>query len=302
MKKLLFAVAAMLCALSSLSAESVANDKYVTKDYDLKDFTGIVASGIYEVQLVKSNTWKVSVSVPEPLEDYLDVRVINGKLVLAMKSVPVKISKNYGKWNLTAKVAIPVLKSVHLSGASKLECADSFDIGGGTFKLEVSGASKANGLDIIARELDMEMGGATSASLSGTFEHAEIEMGGASKCNFDIDADRLDQELSGAAKAYHSGEFTEVDVEASGACLFSFKGSADKMDIEGSGAAKIESSKGSARDVKASISGAAYAEINALENLLVEVSGGGSIRYVDNDRMDLNIRSISRGASVSKMK
>ena len=127
-------------------------------------------------------------------------------------------------------------------------------------------------------------------------------MSGAAKCNFEISADELNQEVSGAARAYHSGDFTTVILEASGACVFSFKGNTDKMDIDGSGAAKIETATGTARDVMASISGAAYCEINALENLRIEASGGSSIRYVDNGNVKLDIREISRGASVTKMR
>ena len=95
MKKLIIAVSALLMAIASLSAAEAGSGRYVTKDYDLKNFTGILASGIYEIQLEKSNTWKVSVSVPDELVNYLDVRTTNGKLVLSMKQVPLKITRNY---------------------------------------------------------------------------------------------------------------------------------------------------------------------------------------------------------------
>ncbi len=302
MKKLIIAMAAMMMAFASLAAAETTSDKYVTKDYDLKDFTGIVASGIYDIQLQKSNTWKVSVSVPEALEEYLDIRVTNGKLVLAMKQVPVKISKNYTHWTLTAKVAMPVLKSLNMSGATKFSCDDTFDIGNGSFKMEISGASKVNGLNIKGRDLDMEMSGATSGSIKGSFDTADIEMSGAAKCNFDIDAEELDQEVNGAAKAYHNGNFNSIKLEASGAGVFSYKNAAESMTFEASGAAKVETSKAMIKNVRASISGASYCEVNALSNLIVEATGASSLRYVDNEDMDLNIRSISRGASVAKMK
>ena len=146
------------------------------------------------------------------------------------------------------------------------------------------------------------MSGATSASITGDFNYADIEMGGAAKCNFSIGADKMDQELSGAAKAYHNGNFTSVDVEASGASVFSLNGAVDKMDIEGSGAAKIETSRATAREVRVSVSGATNCEINAFDYLKVEASGASSVRYVDNDSMKLDIRSISRGSSITKMR
>ena len=302
MKKLIIVLSTLFITLSNMAANNVENNRYITKDYDMKDFTGIVASGIVEVQLTKSNACKVSVTMPDELEDYLDVKVTNGKLNISMRQVPLKFSKKYGVWSVTAKVSMPVLRSLSMSGASKLECDSSFDLGNDTFKLELSGASRANGLVIKAKELEVEMGGATSATVSGVFQNADLEMGGASKCTFEIDADQLHQEISGGAKAYHTGGFGLIELEASGASVFSLKGAADTIDLEASGASKVETSQGPARAVKARISGATYCEVNALETLKVDASGASSLRYVGNAGMDLDLLSISRGSSVTKMR
>ena len=144
MKKLIFVFVTLFMTLSSLAYGEVKSDKYVTKDYDLKGFTGIAAGGIFDVKLEKSNTWKVNVSVPEALEDYLEVKVNNGKLVLSLRSVPLRVSKNYKNWTITANVAMPVLKSLSVSGAAKFETNDSFDLGNESFKLEVSQRSCNN--------------------------------------------------------------------------------------------------------------------------------------------------------------
>ena len=302
MKKLIIVLSAIFMTISCLAANDVESNKYITKDYDMKDFTGIVASGIVEVQLTKSNTCKVSVTLPDELEDYLDVKVNNGKLIISVRQVPIRLSRKFGVWSVTAKVAMPELRSLSMSGASKFECDNSFDLGNGTFKLELSGASKANGLEIKARELEVEMGGATSATISGVFHSAEIEMGGASKCTFEISADELSQEISGGAKSYHTGEFGSIELEVSGASVFSLRGVADTMNIEASGASKIETSQAPTRAIKARISGATFCEVNALEVLKVDASGASSLKYVNNEHLDLDLLSVSRGASVTKIR
>ena len=302
MKKLIIVFTALLMTVSGLSAKEVESNKYITRDYDLSNFAGITASGIVEIQLTRSNNWSVSVTMPEELEDYLIVKVTNGKLSFSTKQVPIRYNKKYGIRPVTAKVSMPVLRSLSMSGATKLVCDSSFDLGNDAFRLDLSGASVANGLGINAVELKMEMSGASSASIAGDFHEAEIEMGGAAKCNFDISADELHQEISGGAKAYHSGEFGLVDVEVTGAGVFSVKGAAATVEIEASGASKFEASQCPARTVKASISGATYCEVNALESLRVDASGASSLRYVGNDGMDLDIRSISRGSSVTRMR
>ena len=302
MKKLIFAFSAIFVAFQCLAATESNSNKYITKDYDLKNFTGIHASGIVEVQLAKSNTWNVSVTLPEDLEPYLDVKVTNGKLSFTMRQVPLRVSKNYRNWTVTAKVAMPVFRSLSMSGASSFVCNDSFNLGDTDFKLDLSGASKANGLDLIARNLDIEMGGATSVSLRGDFQNVDIEMGGASKGNFEFNADRLSQEVSGGSRAIHSGEFGDIKSETSGAGVFKLTGAADTIEIEASGAAKVETTRATVRTIKASLSGASYCEVNALDNLVVDASGASSLRYVDNESMRLDIRSNNRGSSVTKMK
>lgn len=301
MKKLIFALASMLIALSSMAADG-QGESYITKDFNLKDFTGISANSIIEVQLTKSNTYSVSVTLPKELEDYLDVRVIRGNLTLGMKQVPLKISKNYGKWNVTAKVTMPALYSLNLSGASKFECNDSFNLGEESFVMDMNGATKAEGLMIDAKEVEIEMSGAAVASLTGDFHVADIEMTGAAKGNFKINSDMLHNEVSGAAKAFHEGDFGKIEIETSGAGVFNMRGTAEIIELEASGAAKVETSKAEVKIIEASISGAAYCEVSAIDRLQVDASGGATMRYMDNDGMKLDIRSISRGASVSKMK
>ena len=127
-------------------------------------------------------------------------------------------------------------------------------------------------------------------------------MGGATKCNFFIDSDIMNCEVSGAAKAYHTGEFEEVNAEVSGAGVFSFSGAAEKVDLELSGAAKAEMDKAMVNEMKASLSGVSFGEVNVSKVLQVETSGGASLRYVDNPGLKLDIRSVGRGSSIEKKK
>ena len=301
MKNLLTTIAFTLMAFVTLSANNAAPVTYITKDYNLKDFTGINASGIVEVQVVKSNTWKVTVTMPDVLEDYMVVRVSNGQLNLNMLTVPIKITRNLKNWNVTAKVEMPVLSRLDMSGATKFKCNDTFDIGDEIFKMDISGAAKVESLDVIARRLNMEMSGATVANFAGDFDDADIEMGGAAKGTFNINAIRLHQEIAGAVKTQHNGDFDKINLEASGAAAITFNGKAAYMLTEASGAAKVVAKAFPIDDVKMVISGASYCEINAGSYLEVDASGGSSLKYVAHDGLNLKINSNGRGSSVTKM-
>ena len=306
MKRLIIVLAALAMGLAAYAGNFSGNSEnpgiaYTTKEYNHKNFTGISVSSIVSVELKKSDTWGVNVNLPEELVEYLVVGVKDNNLVIGFKTIPMKVQKHLRDWKVTANISMPILTNLEMSGATKFSTSDAFDIGERTFTMELSGAAKATGINITARGLKMEMGGATGADVTGLFDDVNIAMGGASKCDFNVSAIKLKQELSGAAKAYHTGDFNYVTLGASGAGVFSIKGMVNKMNIDASGAVKVETYDAEISDATVSFSGAAYGELNVLKTLAVELSGGASVRYKDNDGLDLDIISIGRGASLKRV-
>ena len=299
MKRLIIAIAALAIGLAAYAGEIPGAN--ITKDYNFKNFTGISVSGIVNVELKKSDTWGVSVNLPEEIVEYLVVGVKDNDLVIGFKSIPMKVQKHLKDWKVTANISMPLLAELEMSGATKFSTSDAFDIGERTFKMELSGAAKARGLNITARGLKVEMGGAAGADVTGLFDDVDIEMGGASRCDFNVSAIKLKQDLSGAAKAYYTGDFNYVTLDASGAGVFSIKGMVNKMKIDASGAVKVETYDADISDATAVFSGAAYGELNVLKSLAVDLSGGASVRYKDNDGLDLDVISMGRGASLKRI-
>lgn len=306
MKRLIIVLAALAMGLVAQAKDFSGNSEnpgiaYTTKAYNLKNFTGISVSNIVNVELKKSDTWGVSVNLPEEIVEYLVVGVKDNNLVIGFNTIPMRVQKHIKDWKVTANVSMPILTNLEMSGATKFSTSDAFDIGERTFTMELSGAAKATGINITARGLKMEMGGATGADVTGLFDDVNIAMGGASKCDFNVSAIKLKQVLSGAAKAYHTGDFNTVTLGASGAGVFSIKGIINKMNIEASGAVKVETYDAEISDATLSFSGAAYGELNVLKTMAVELSGGASVRYKDNEGLDLDVISMGRGASLKRV-
>lgn len=274
----------------------------VTKNYDLKNFTGIDVSGIVQVQLKKSADWKVSVTLPADCEPYLNVRVIGNELSISLKNIPDRITRRLKGEEVVASISMPILYSVEMSGVTKLICDDPFDVGSRTFKMELSGASRVTRFEVSGRELELEAGGASNVQLAGVFDKAYIEAGGASRCDLDIDAREVSEELSGAAKVYHTGEYGVIKVDASGASVFSAKGNAEMLQLLGSGAVKLETYDCVTDNAKVALSGAGYCELNALSDVTVDLSGGANLRYKDNPDVKVDVLSIGRAASIKKVK
>lgn len=297
MKRLIALLAASLAAFIMSAAPAP-----ITKDFNLKGFTGLHVSGLVSVELTKAPDWKVSVTLPPELEEYLVVKTSGGNLSISLNNVPAKVLRRFRDLEIKAEIAMPELRTLEMSGATSLSCGDTFDIGSETFKIEVSGASKVKQLGINAKELRAQISGATGVNLSGSFGRVYSQVSGAAKCVFDVEAETLTEEISGAAKVYNTGEYNDVNVEASGASVFSVKGSADRMGLSGSGASKMELFGCEVAKVKVDLSGAAYCEVNASESIDVNVNAAASLRYKDNPDVVVNTGNIGRGASIQRVK
>ena len=296
MKRFVSIIAAMVLAATAL----MGADKNQTKNFDYKNFSGIEVSGLVNVDLVKSNAYKVEITLPDTWEPYLKVRVQGDVLKISLENLPVRMTRNIGDTKVEAKIAMPVLKSLEMSGVSQFRCEDVFDMPGAGFKLETEGASRVNKLIVKAKDLDASVEGASHASLEGEFETAEIEMSGASKGTFGLSVGKAVIDLSGAAKPTFRADFDEVAFEVSGASDVNWTGSAIKMKLEASGAAKFRASGSPVNEVRLEASGAAKCDVNAVEYLSINASGAADVHYVAHEGLDIDLISVSRAASVSK--
>lgn len=263
MKKFLLTLSAVAVAAMTLNAAGKSGVEYVTTDYDLKGFTGIEVSGVVEVQVSRSERYSVKVDVPKEIMDYLIVRVHGGDLEIFLRNVPARLNRTLNGWSIKAHISMPRLTSLEMSGATKFDSTDSFDLGGGKFDLEISGASQARGLSF------------TNAS--------------------------ADVEISGASKAEIGGEFDRIEAEISGASVITLSGKARMLDMEVSGASKLKSVDLVAENVRAEVSGASKASVYVEGSLSAEVTGASSFNYRGSDHMEVRSLSVGRTSSAKRL-
>jgi len=125
---------------------------------------------------------------------------------------------------------------LNISGASSLKI-----IGGGfdDVKCEVSGASRISG-NITADDIRMVVSGASKADLSGTAGDMILEVSGASKADLaSLNIDNADIELSGASAATVNVK-ENLNPVLSGASSLYFYGNPNMGDLEVSGASTIK--------------------------------------------------------------
>lgn len=307
MKKMILTAVAMIAAALCLgAAEPVTpkdNVKYVTQTFNVANFNALELSNTFDVTVTRSSKYSVKVTAPDEIMDYVIAKVDEGTLELYLKNLPQNLRRRYDDdgFDLKAEIAMPELRGLEMSGATKFRTSDTFDIGSREFDLDVSGASKVEGLSIKAGSIESDVSGASAVKMNGKFSKAELDISGASNSNFKIDADDLNLEISGACNFDLDGTFGSMIVEASGAVNASISGSAKTLNAEASGAAKLKASGLTAEKVNAATSGTAYCVVNATRQVVLSSTGVSSLRYKDNSGLDVEIEELSKTASIKKM-
>lgn len=286
-----------------LTTTSKVDAEYTTCKFNCNDFSGLELSGIVEVNLVKSNSYKVEITLPNVLQEYLQVYVNHGILKIGWnKNIPANLQKKLGNWTCKAEIAMPKLRKLEMSGATSLKCDDTFDLGREEISLDLSGASKIKSLNVNAEKLDAEISGACSYKLTGNFNEAELDLSGAASGSFKINADKAEVDVSGAAKTNMDGNFGKIEVDASGACILNLNGKVGKLEVDASGASNVKAMDAEIEDALLETSGTANCSVNVTNSLMIEDATGAShINYKAPKNLGVMTKSIGRMASVNRV-
>jgi len=184
----------------------------VTREFDFTDFDQVNIENAFQGTITRGDTYRVSVTVDDNLEQYLQVEQAGGRVTIGFKE-PVLLRDATLKYEIT----MPALTALNASGASNAILRDfaSSD----AFAVEASGASRIEGT-ITTGDLTATASGASTISLAG--------QGGALRGNAS-GASTLDMEEFSAASA---------NVDASGASTISVN-TAGRLDASASGASNV---------------------------------------------------------------
>lgn len=227
--------------------EIVGSSNVVTRDYDFDGFNRLEVGSAFEVHIVQSDSFEVSIKMNDNLFDYLEISQDGSTLKIRMKP-----NYSFRQSTREASVSIPAISALDLSGASRGDIAgftstddlwlelsgasnlELLDMKAGDTRSNISGASRLTG-DIEISDADFDISGASRVSLVGKCDYLELDVSGASSArlgdfpaitarvnlsgasNGDIEVtDELDVQLSGASRLTYSGDPTLKDVDVSG--------------------------------------------------------------------------------------
>jgi len=230
----------------------IGSGKLDTREFDFTGFTRVEVGHAFEVEIVQSDSYRVSITADDNLfVDHIMVSKAGETLKIGLKP-----ALSYNFTTLKAQITMPDLygldlsgavhgtvegfSSTHdftlqLSGASSLDMADMVT---GDIKCDSSGASKVTG-DITADDAEFNESGASNVQLQGSASNIVIHASGASRVNLaDLPVNNANVELSGASLAtVNAGG--RLDINLSGASKLSYIGEPTMGSINISGGSTL---------------------------------------------------------------
>ena len=244
-------VLTLMCGCSKFDGDPV------TKEFSIDNtYTELNISHAFNVT-VSDTVTQVIVTAGERIMPKVIVEEKNGKLTIHLKSLTTANNE------LTALIPYnPNLNEVDLSGASEyhsqhpivaqevsvdLSGASNFyaDIEASTVSMDLSGASTIEGGIAAATKLDLELSGASTATLTGTVGTLDLELSGSSDIKqttvagkYGLACTRCEGDLSGASTAYIHCDGT-IAVTLSGSSELHYTGNASTSGCSASGSSNI---------------------------------------------------------------
>ena len=222
----IFLVAIARMAVSSMdSGEAVHASRKIDysaragKDFAIKDFDSIRFIGSWKVKLEQGDDWRVELDYPRDMEQQLRVSVEDGRLILD----PGKWDPSHWDWNwwkggqrknFSARIVMPKLDSLEISGASNL---DLYGFTGKQLDIIISGAGNLEGERGRYENLNLTMSGAGNVDMRDmVFTDAQVNLSGAGNVNLGMDGGVLSGNLSGFGNIEYYGSVKDERVNISG--------------------------------------------------------------------------------------
>lgn len=185
-------LALLACGSVTLAGRS---SQLATREYSISGFTGIEASSAFEVEVTQGSEFRVDVTAEEGTFRYIRVGQDGDNLRFRLDHAGIF---DFGRATLRARVTMPSLTAVDLSGASRCDLK-GFETG--DVDVRLSGASKLTGR-LQGATLTYDLSGASSVDLDGGANEVRATLSGASALDLrDAPAAKADVELSGASSA-----------------------------------------------------------------------------------------------------
>ncbi|GAB1402878.1 hypothetical protein MASR1M74_00560 [Lentimicrobium sp.] len=205
----------------------------IKEERKVAHFTELEVSSAFKVFLTQGSEEKLLIDASEVDLKEVITEVKDNKLIIRL--TPTNFSRQIG--NISVFLTFTTLTDIDVSGAVELKGSNEMRFN--ELEIEGSGASIIN-LNISAKKLECELSGASSATLIGQTDYFNIDISGASKLNaMEVLAKTCKLKVSGASSAKVNVKDT-LRIDGSGASEVLYSGNPNVVETELSGASKVK--------------------------------------------------------------
>lgn len=206
-------VSILVVLLVSLGCSSLApstvrgSGKIVSQPFEVHDYSEIELSAIGQVDLVQGEVERVEVEADDNILPYLQVKVENGRLIMADKGNVLLLPSGEIIFRVTAKT----IRSLDVSSSGKIR---SDKVEGGDLSLTLSGSGELNLQDASAGDCVIDSNGSGSITISKLeCNQVELDISGSGSVELSGETKSLRLENSGSGAAL-LGDLQAADVSA----------------------------------------------------------------------------------------
>lgn len=179
----------------------------ITVDYDITDFSHLRLDGAFKLTARESDTYGVSVTFPEDVEDLLVVERRDDALVL-------RLTGSATGARFRAEVRAPELRGIENHGAAEITLLD--------YEVDAIAVENAGTASVVARNcrigtLELSSDGALNAEFDkAVVGNAVLDLDGAANVLLFMDGGRLTGSVRGFANVRYDGTLSEQSVQVDG--------------------------------------------------------------------------------------
>ena len=212
----------------------VGSGTLATREYPVEGFTAVTVENAFAATLTRGEIFKIRVTTDSNLLDYVVVKQEGDTLRLSMFAGN---GISFRSTRMDANVTMPLLKAVHVSGATHVTMGGFEPVS--AFHASLSGASRLQG-PVRADKLTVDASGASRVGLSGSAKVLRLGLDGASNAELgDLAADEATLNASGASRANVNVK-ARLSYELSGASHLHYRGDPAIGRVQTSGASSVD--------------------------------------------------------------
>nr|MDE5639115.1 DUF2807 domain-containing protein [Odoribacter sp.] len=228
----------LVLVLSSwnLKKEVKGSGKVLQEQREVTSFEGINVNNAIHVFLSPGNKESVKVEADDNVVPYIQTKVKDGILHITLKGEE-PIRNFLPKLPMNVYVTIRNLREIEANAAATVEGESAFQVE--TLELDISSAASLD-LEVKGENIDMDISSAANVTLSGQINNIKAEASGACKLNgANLETLKANIDMSGASSATLKVK-DELEYNVSGASRLTYSGNPRiyKAEITSAGSVK----------------------------------------------------------------